>query len=179
MINTKLGVMLTVAFIAGAFVASPELRAYAAATIGSAEIIDNSIRTVDIGNGQVRTIDIATGAVSSDKIKDSDVKAPDIATDAVGADELSGVSKLIFAECILNLGSSKIPAGSAFATICTVPGADTDDNVFESHNSASLCFPISRTRVVDDNTVSIGLVNACNIAESFGSARISIIVYDP
>ena len=35
--------LLAVAFVAGSFVASPELRAYAAATIGSAEIIDETI----------------------------------------------------------------------------------------------------------------------------------------
>ena len=57
--------MLAVAFVAGSFVASPELMAYAAATIGSAEIIDESIQSIDIKNGQVKASDIATDAVGA------------------------------------------------------------------------------------------------------------------
>src|SRR6185503_2196767 len=79
MVSVKMYGFILAAFIAGAFVASPELRAYAANTVGSADIIDGSIRSIDIGNGQV--------------------KAADIATDAVGAAELPGVSRLKFGSC--------------------------------------------------------------------------------
>jgi hypothetical protein len=43
MINLKIGTLIAAAFIAGAFVASPELRAYAANTVGSADIINESV----------------------------------------------------------------------------------------------------------------------------------------
>jgi len=42
MISLKIGGIIVAAFIAGAFVASPELRAYAANTIGSSDIIDEN-----------------------------------------------------------------------------------------------------------------------------------------
>ena len=51
MISVKIGGIILAAFIAGAFVASPELRAYAANTIGSSDIIDESILSQDIKNG--------------------------------------------------------------------------------------------------------------------------------
>lgn len=59
--------------MAGAFVASPELRAYAANTIGSADIIDNSIQSADIGDGQVKSADIANSTVTNSKIGSSAV----------------------------------------------------------------------------------------------------------
>lgn len=89
MINTKMGAFLLAGFIAGAFIASPELRAFAANTVGSADIINNSIQSVDIKDGEVKTDDIAPGAVGSLRIKDNDVKAQDIAPNAVGASEIA------------------------------------------------------------------------------------------
>lgn len=44
------------AFMSGAFISSPELRILAAATIGSAEIIDNSIQSTDINDITVNEI---------------------------------------------------------------------------------------------------------------------------
>lgn len=70
--------MLAAMFMAGAFVASPELRAYAANTIGSADIINNSILSADIKDGEVRAADLGTSAVTAVKIKDGEVKSADI-----------------------------------------------------------------------------------------------------
>src|SRR6185436_786754 len=101
MINAKTLGMLVAAFVAGSFVASPELRAYAANTVFSTDIVD----------GQVMTADIAGNAVTAPKIKDGEVKAAEIAAnavgsseiaaDSVGASELQGVTKLIFQKCEL------------------------------------------------------------------------------
>lgn len=44
----KIGGIIVAAFIAGAYLASPELRAYAANTVWSSDIINNSIQSVDI-----------------------------------------------------------------------------------------------------------------------------------
>ena len=68
MISLKIGGIIVAVFIAGAFVASPELRAYAANTIGSADIIDESILSQDIKNGEVKSADIGTSAVTNLKI---------------------------------------------------------------------------------------------------------------
>lgn len=45
--GTKLYAIVAATFMAGAFIASPELRAYAASTITSADIVE-TIQSVDI-----------------------------------------------------------------------------------------------------------------------------------
>jgi len=83
MINVRILGMVVAAFIAGTFAASPELRAFAANTIGSADIIDGSIQSIDIGAGQVKTADIGGSAVTSAKIAGGAVTNSDIAPSAV------------------------------------------------------------------------------------------------
>jgi hypothetical protein len=73
------GIFVAVAFIAGAFISSPELRAYAAATITSADIVD----------GQVKNADIATNAITTSKINDGAVKTADIGNFEVGTADIS------------------------------------------------------------------------------------------
>ena len=88
--------LLAVAFVAGSFVASSELRAYAANTVFSSDITD----------GEVKTADLANNAITGGKIKDAEVKAAEIATDAVGASELQGVTKLLYGQCTLTSGEA-------------------------------------------------------------------------
>src|SRR3954452_4482867 len=65
--------------------------AYAANTIGSDDIIDESIQSVDIKNGQVKTADIAGNAVNSNRIVDGEVANADLGADAVdGSKVLDG-----------------------------------------------------------------------------------------
>src|SRR5574339_192699 len=68
------GFLALATFIAVAFMSSPELQAFAANTVGSIDIIDESIQSVDIKNGQVKNADLAASAVTSGKIKDGEVK---------------------------------------------------------------------------------------------------------
>lgn len=92
-------IIAVVAFVAGSFVASPELRAYAANTVRSIDIVDGQVMTADLANnavtsakikdGEVKTDDIAPSAVGSLRIKDNDVKAQDIAPNAVGTSEIA------------------------------------------------------------------------------------------
>src|SRR4051794_31159706 len=63
--------------------------AYAAATIGSGQIIDESIKSQDIKNGEVKNADLGTDAVGSGKISDGQVKAADIANGAITSDKLA------------------------------------------------------------------------------------------
>ena len=72
--------------------------AYAANTIGSADIIDNSIlsadlkssevKTGDIANGHVTNLDLGSGAVTSAKILDESLTYADLATNSVGSTEI-------------------------------------------------------------------------------------------
>jgi hypothetical protein len=83
--------------------------AYAANTVGSDDIIDESIQSVDIKNGQVKTGDlgasavtspkianaavansnIAPGAIDSNSVLDESLTSSDLATDSVGATEVA------------------------------------------------------------------------------------------
>lgn len=104
--TTKLWGLLAVAFVAGTFLASPELRAYASTIandvicngcVGTADLAGNAITSAKIKDGEVRTDDIAAGAVGSLRIKDNDVKTQDIAPGAVtkaklGADVLDTIT---------------------------------------------------------------------------------------
>lgn len=59
MIGAKMLGLLVAAFVAGSFVASPELRAHAANTVFSTDIVD----------GEVKTADLASNAVTAAKVK--------------------------------------------------------------------------------------------------------------
>src|SRR3954467_8277575 len=72
--------------------------AYAANTIGSDDIIDESIQSVDIKNGQVRVGDpggsavpsakVAADAVDGSKVLDGSIGNADIAADAVDGSKI-------------------------------------------------------------------------------------------
>ncbi len=186
MINTKMGAFLLAAFIAGAFIASPELRAYAANTVFSTDIKDGEVKTPDLANnavtsakikdGEIKTDDIATDAVGSIKISNSAVGASEIAQDAVGASEIAGVSKLIFAECTI---SNRGPLDHGWVTSkqCSVPGAREGDNVIATLNGGEACFVASWAKPVT-NWVHVAVTNACEFDLTLVDLPISIIVYD-
>jgi hypothetical protein len=153
----KIFSIVAAALLAGAFLASPELRAFAANTVGSIDIIDGSIQSVDIGNGQV--------------------KAADIATDAVGASEIKGVAKLIFAECSHSSSSSRAP-GESESALCSVPGVDLNDDVIATKNGGSYCFEIRNVLQLQANQVVVLMANDCTVADSLGNGKFSIIVFD-
>lgn len=63
--------------------------AYAASTIGSADIIDESIQSVDVKNGQIRAADIGGNQITSSKIYPGSVTNSDIGKAAVTPNKLS------------------------------------------------------------------------------------------
>jgi len=178
MINARILGILVAGFVAGSFIASPELRAYAANTVGSIDIIDGSIQTEDIGNGQVKAVDLGGNAVTSSKIKDGEVKAPDIATDAVGANQINGVAKLLFVECDTQVGAT--PAGGFDTVFCPVFGADANDEVIVSSRKGSNCMVISQAFVDPSNTsrIHVDLRNVCGVNVSSTSTALSVVVFD-
>jgi hypothetical protein len=88
--------------------------AYAANTIGSDDIIDESIQGIDIKNGQVRSADILNGGVGSVDLGADSVNATQIADGSVGT---------------LDLGSNAV-TGAKVAnnslTTADIAGADVD-----------------------------------------------------
>lgn len=89
MITSKWLGIVVAAFVAGTFVASPELRAYAANTVGSIDIINNSILSADIKDGEVKTVDLGGSAVTSAKIATGGVTNSDIAGGAVTGNKIA------------------------------------------------------------------------------------------
>jgi hypothetical protein len=67
--------IVAVAFVAGSFIASPELRAFAA----------NTVRSIDIVDGEVKTADLGNNAVTSPKIKDGEVKMAELGSNSVNS----------------------------------------------------------------------------------------------
>jgi len=159
MISLKIGGIIVAAFITGSFIASPELRAFAANTVGSSDIINESILSEDIKNSQV--------------------KASDIATDAVGAAELQGVTKLIFAQCKADNTEATTPidAGKHLGVDCSISGVDSDDSAIVSMNSGVVCFDITKSEVSSFGVLVI-LENECGSTVSLSAAQFGVIVYD-
>lgn len=170
---------MAVAFVAGSFVASPELRAFAANTVGSIDIIDNSIQSVDIKDLEVKTSDLAGNAVTAAKIKDGEVKAAEIATDAVGAAEIAGVTKLIFGKCTIGatVGSTPVAPGKGIFTYCNIPGVFYPDRAVAMYNGGNDCWD-ARSVSVGTDTVRVLLVNHCSFTSYANQEPIGIIVYD-
>jgi hypothetical protein len=114
MINTKMGAFLLIGFVAGAFVASPELRAYAANTVRSSDIIDESILSQDIKNGEVKNSDIANGAVSNSKLAGNAVSYSKIAPGSIDSSKIQD-GKVALADLALNSVDSSTIADGAIA----------------------------------------------------------------
>jgi hypothetical protein len=181
-INQKTMGLLVLAFLAGAFIASSELRAFAANTVGSIDIIDGAIQSIDIGNGQVKAADLGANSVTAIKILDGEVKAADIAADAVGASELQGVNKLLFGQCVLGDTdkAKEVSSGGILVIICNISGVDSDDTAVATLGHVSFsCFTLAKA-IPDTNRVILHITNYCSNPQNIGSttAPIGIIVFD-
>lgn len=62
--------------------------AYAANTIGSPDVIDESLLSRDIKNGEVKIADVGQGAVATDELANDGIKAPDIGNDQVRSPDI-------------------------------------------------------------------------------------------
>src|SRR3954452_15331826 len=62
--------------------------AYAANTIGSDDIIDESIQAVDLKNLEVKNADLALGAVNSSRIANGSIANIDLAADSVDGSKI-------------------------------------------------------------------------------------------
>jgi hypothetical protein len=232
-LTSKLGI-LVIGMIAGSALSSAAV--YAANTVGSPDIIDDSIQSIDIKNAEVKTIDLANGAatnlkiatgavslsklaansVNSAKIVDGTIQAGDLApgvgdgditgvnagsglvggassgeatlslaansvgsgnivTDAVGADEIAGVSKLIFAECT-NSNIISMTAGSSNNFDCSIAGLGTGDNVVATFQGDG-CLDLRIGHILTAGQLQIGLKNECTSTVSPGTVLVSVIVY--
>jgi hypothetical protein len=161
--------IVAVAFVAGSFIASPELRAFAA----------NTVRSIDIVDGEVKTADLGNNAVTAAKVKDAEIKAAEIATDAVGAAELQGVSKLLFGKCDTDEAAVLIGAGSLATVTCNIAGVDNNDAVLVTfYGDNDKCFEVAKA-LAQTNKVVVSLRNDCTTPTQFsGMNNIGVVVFD-
>lgn len=181
MISVKIAsIVAVVAFVSGSFVASPELRAYAAATITSADIVNETIRSEDIKNGQVKASDIATGAVGSNEISDRQIQSNDIALDTISADELVGVNILQFDQCNVTDNVSRPAGGFAVTGDCFVGPTNSGSQVIATINRSTgdPCFVILNASPDSEGKVNFLMKNICSSSATLGTATISIIAFD-
>lgn len=191
MISPKVASIVgVIALVAGSFVMTPELLAFAANTVASMDIVNNTIQSVDIKDGEVKTVDLGNNSVNAAKIKDGEITAADLATDsvlggeiaanAVGASEIVGVSKLIFAECKV-FKSLTVSKDGTFFDDCAIQGASAGDQVVVQINgfvSSGECFDLNRA-TSGTNEVTVRVTNECGFPAPHGTMRYSIIVFDP
>jgi hypothetical protein len=187
MISLKIGGIIVAAFVAGSFVASPELRAYAANTVFSTDIKDGEVKTPDLANnavtsvkikdGDIKTDDIAPSAIGSLRIKDNDVKSQDLAADSVGASEVIGVTKLVFTACSISDPMGSQP-GSGIRTLCPVTGMTMADRAIVTKEFGNPCYSLTGSEP-RDGAVFIFLKNICTQTEAPGIETFSVIVYRP
>ena len=95
--------------------------AYAANTIGSDDIIDESIQSVDLKNGQVKTADLGGGAVTSQKIANAAVANSNIATGAIDSNSVLDESLTSSDLGTDSVGPSEVADGS-------IDGGEVVDN---------------------------------------------------
>jgi hypothetical protein len=203
MIDAKVVGMLFAAFVAGSFVASPELRAYAANTVRSIDIVDGEVKTVDLGSnavtagkikdGEVKAAEIATdgvgaaeiatNAVGADEIASNVVGFEEIATDAVGASELQGVTELDFFSCPLSPSQQSflILPGNFMIVNCPTPGLDSDDTIIATFETENYCIQlVSYDRSIINGVFNIQsiMMNTCDASTSAGLGKIGFMVFD-
>jgi hypothetical protein len=68
--------------------------AYAAATIGSAEIIDNSIQSADVKNGALTSLDVKNETLQSADIKDGSLTGADVADGSIDLGDLGTYARV-------------------------------------------------------------------------------------
>jgi hypothetical protein len=113
--------------------------AYAANTIASSDVIDESLQSRDIKNGEVKIADIGQGAVATDELANGQVKAADIGDGEVKSAEIAN-GQVQTAEIGANQvrGSHLLDATLTGADVAdnALKGADIDENTLDIGNAA-------------------------------------------
>ena len=101
--------------------------AYAANTVGSADIINGQVKSPDIGNNQVHSVDIGPDAVDASKVLDNSLGTSDVATNSLfGSDVFDGT--LTSADIGTSaVGSSEIANGSIVSDDIASHGVEQSD----------------------------------------------------
>ena len=144
--------------------------AYAANTIGSSDIIDESILSRDIKNGQVGTGDLAANAVRTGKVLDESLTGHDIKDDTIGGADVN--------EALLDpLTSPQIQDESLTGHDIqdnTIGGADVNETLLDPLTSPQIQDESLTGHDIQDNTIGGADVN-----ESFLPAASTFANHNP
>jgi hypothetical protein len=155
--------------------------AYAANTIGTSDIIDGEVRSVDIRNGTITSDDMASSAITNTKIASNavgpgkviddsltasdlataSVEAEEIASDAVGATEVANNS--IDAGEVVDFGLSNQDVGVLFAEVAA--------NATLSNASGAVT--VTRVGAVGAGTYEVDFgrnISACTAVATLGTS---------
>ena len=129
--------------------------AYAANTVGSADIIDESILSQDIKNGQLGTGDLAGNAVRTAKVLDESLTGHDIQDDTIGGADVN--------ESLLDpLTSGQIANESLTGHDIqnnTIGGADVNESLLDPMTSAQIQNESLTGHDIQDDTIGGADVN--------------------
>jgi hypothetical protein len=125
--------------------------AYAANTIGSSDVINESLRSKDIKNATLRNVDIRNSAVTTQKLREGAVEGVDIlngavahadlANDAVNSDNVVNESLTSADLATDSVNAAKIADGAI--TISDIAGADASGSVSLSGVANGRCSQVT------------------------------------
>jgi hypothetical protein len=104
--------------------------AWAANTIGSADIIDGQVKSADIGDGEVKEADVGQGAVASPELKNDSIVAGDVAPNSLGGGRIAdgSLTGADVDESTLDLGDAARAYARVAPALCTgTPGTCTPE----------------------------------------------------
>jgi hypothetical protein len=121
--------------------------AYAANTIGSSDIIDESILSQDIKNAEVKVADIGQGAVATDEIANGQVKTADIGAGEVRSGNVAN-GQVLSADIgtgevrSSNVANDNLTGGDIAGN--SLKGADIDEGTLDVGDAARAYGDVSR-----------------------------------
>ena len=171
------------------FVAVSTGGAYAANTIGSADVIDESLQTQDLQNGQVKNLDLGADSVTFGKIQNGTITNADYANNSVSSAKIAdgGVGNADLAANSVTFG--KILNGTVTAADLApdsvtneemaanaVSGAEIEDNTVLGQDLAAESVSSGRiqTNAIGSSEVAPDAIGASEVeADAIGSGEIA------
>lgn len=149
--------------------------AYAANTIGSSDIVDESIQSVDIKNGEVKGADIGSNSITTNRIYPASVTNSDLGTSAVDSPKIANGSVTGSDIALHAIGQSKIDGTDHYGAIgvggisngrCTTAsvslgGAQSGDAGILTTDGT---LPDGQTMYLQRVTDDAGQVKICNLS---------------
>ncbi len=150
--------------------------AYAADTVGSSDIINESILSVDIKNGEVRAADLVNNGVLSSKIAPGAVQVSDLHADAVDSSKIldGTIGRVDLGNDAVNsaavqnesLTADDLANNSVDASEIADASIDSGEIVNESLNASDLASGSVGTSEVSDNSLTLSDLLGANAAGS-------------